>query len=333
MVLSALLTACVGGATPARDARAPASGEATVLVTSGVRYATAPPGWVDPTLDLYLPPDAGEPPLAVVLPDAGAEAGAPDYVELARALAARGVLVAVASWGVETPELRAVAGRPAEDLVAQTRQVTAEVTCALAAAAVRAGPGVGTPARPVVVVGHGAGANAAAMAILTTAPAFETCFVTAKAPSVAAASLWDGDWLGAVAEDSLGSDVAAFLAAYSPWPDVDSVRTSTFLEVGVNANRLEGQAVAVGPTSSYLTTRDPTASVTDDLTRVGAFDNGTIDAVDVTRGFSVGLEEAGVASRERELHGEGDPHSLGPRVRGLIVQSVVQLTTPEVGQR
>lgn len=326
--LSAVLSACSAGVSPEDEPTGSPSANQSVLVTSGVRYAGAPVGWSDPLLDLYLPVDAGDLPVALLVPDTGADARGVDYVRLARDLAARGVVAVVAHWGVESPELTAVAGRTVDDLVAQAHQVTAEVACAMRVAAGRIGPRVGTPARPLVLVGHGAGANAAAMAALTTAPPFDTCFVGGDAPRPSATILWDGDWLGAVADDALGTGAATFLPTYSPWPSVDSLRTSTFVEVGVNANRLEGLEVEAVPTTSYVTTRDPSGAMTADLERVEAFDDGSIDPVDVTRAFALGLRDGGVPSREREVHGEGDPDTLGPRVRALIVQSVVQLTRP-----
>ena len=200
--------------------------------------------------------------------------------------------------------------------------------CALRVTAAKVARDVGTPGRRLLVVGHGAGANAAAMAVLTPDPGFPGCFAAGEVPDVAAAVLWDGDWLGSAAGDALGTGAASFLDAYSPWPAVDELDTSVYVEVGVNANRLEGRAVEVRPSSSYLTMRDPDGSITEDLERVEAFADGAIDPVDVTRAFSVALRDGGVASRERELHGEGDPDVLGPRVRALIVQSVVQLTRP-----
>ena len=61
-------------------------------------------GWVRPVLDLYLPAEAGEPPLAVVVPDAVRTRGGSDYGGLARDLAHSGVAVGVVHWGVESPE-------------------------------------------------------------------------------------------------------------------------------------------------------------------------------------------------------------------------------------
>jgi hypothetical protein len=327
MVFSAVLAACSRGVGP--DDRPEASSPGGQPLTSfGVRYAAAPPGWAEPTLDLYLPTDAAEPPVAVIVPEPGADPKEPDYAELARDLAARGVVAAVVRWGVEGADLTAVAGRPVEDLVAQAEQTAAEVSCALSVAAAKVGGDVGTPERRLVVVGHGAGANAGAMAVLTTADPFVGCYAVRGAPEVSAAILWDGDWFGAVAGDLLGTRASSFLDAYSPWPSVDALEASTYVEVGVNANRLEGRAVEVRPTSSYVMGRDPDGTMTEDLEQVGAFGDGRLDAVDVTRAFAVGLRDAGVQSRERELHGEGDPDTLGPRVRALIVQSVVQLTRP-----
>jgi hypothetical protein len=295
-----------------------------VLLTTGIRYAQAPDGWRDPTLDLYVPADAGDPPLVVVVPEPGADPAV--YDALARDVADRGVAAAVVRWGVEDPALVTLAGRPADDVVAQVEQVDAEIGCALAAAAAQAGPGVGSPSRPLLVVGHGSGANAAGMAALTPVERFPGCFAPEGSPHVAAALLWDGDWLGAVAGDSLGPDTARFLAAYSPWPSVDTMPTTTYVEAGVNANRLEGQAVQAWPGSEYLTTRDPTGELTSDLRDVDAFADGAIDPVDVTRAFAVGMGNGEVVNREREVHGEGDPDTMGPRVRALVVESVVQLS-------
>ncbi len=298
-------------------------GSGPVLVTAGIRYAQAPDGWRDPTLDLYVPGDTGDPPLAVIVPEPGSDPAV--YETLARGAADRGVAAAVVRWGVEDPALVTLAGRSTPDVVAQTEQVNAEVGCAVAAAAAQAGPGVGSPTRPLLVVGHGSGANAAGMAALTPVGRFAGCFAPAGSPHVAAALLWDGDWLGTVAGDSLGPDAARFLAAYSPWPSVDTMPMTTYVEAGVNANRLEGQAVQAGPGSEYLRTRDPTGELISDLRDVDAFADGAVDPVDVTRAFAVGMGNGEVVNREREVHGEGDPDTLGPRVRAMLVDSVAQL--------
>lgn len=331
-LLSVLLAGCTapgpdGDGSGDALSRAP-TGSSRVLVTTGIRYAATSPGWADATLDLYLPSDTPGAPLSVVVPDAGAEPAAPEYADLARDLAARGVSAAVVRWGVQRQDLTTLAGRPVQALVAQTRSTAAEVSCALRVAAAKAGAGGGAPATPLVVVGHGAGANAAAMAVLASAAPFPTCFDDGDAPGVVAAVLWDGDWLAGLADDVLGAGTHPFVTAYSPWPSVDTLHTSTYVELGVNANRLEGRSVPASPTSSYLTTRDPSGTMTRDLEQVRAFDDGSLDPVDVTRGFEVGLRDAGVQTREQELHGEGDPDTLGSRARALVVQSVVELTRP-----
>jgi hypothetical protein len=330
-VLAATLAvagACGGGAPSDEVPTGSATTGGGVLVTTGVRYAAPPAGWVDPVLDLYAPADAGDAPVALVVPGPARAGASPDVVLLARDLAAQGVLAVVAHWGVERADLTAVAGRPLPEVTAQAEQTTAEVACALRAAVARTAVGQPGPDRPLVVVGHGVGADAAAMASLLPAPDFPTCFTAGVVPQVAAAVLWDGDWFGAALDVALGEGMSSFLPAYSPWPRVESLAMSTFVEVGVNANRLLGLAVDAGPTSSYVTVRDPAGAMTRDLEQVGAFDNGSLDPVDVARGFAVGLHRAGVQYREREVHGEGDPGTIGPRVRAMIVQSVVQLTTP-----
>ena len=329
-VVTVALSACSASGGPdgadGADAVSSASPPAEVLLTSGIRYAAAPDGWRDPTLDLYLPAEVGAPPLAVVVPDPDGDPAVDE--ELARGIAARGVAAAVVRWGVEDPALVTLAGRPVADVVAQAAQVNAEVGCALAAAAAQTGGRVGTDGRPLLVVGHGTGADAAGMAALIPPDPFDGCFAPGPAPHVAAALLWNGDWLGSVAGDALGTDAASFLAAYSPWPSVGALVTTTYVEVGVNANRLEGRSVETGPGSEYLTTRDPTGELTSDLREVDAFADGAVDPVDVTRAFAVGLARGDVAHREREVHGEADPDTLGPRARALVVEGVAQLARP-----
>jgi len=329
LAVAAAVVAAASACGPPGESAPGATGSsdpARVLVVSGTRYAAAPEGWRDAPLDLYAPAATGEPPLAVVVPDPGGDPAA--YDALARGIADRGVAVAVVRWGVEDPALVTLAGRPVDEVVAQLEQVSAEVGCAAAMAASLAGGGVGTPERRLLVVGHGVGANAAGMAALTPVAPFPGCFAQDPAPRVAAALLWDGDWLGAVAGDALGDDAARFLLAYSPWPSADALSTDTYVEVGVNANRLEGLEVAGGPGTEYLRTRDPTGALTSDLRAVGAFADGAVDPVDVTRAFAVALGDAEVVSREREVHGEGDPGTLGPRVRALVVEGVAQLARP-----
>ncbi len=320
-----LATAGCTAGPPGPDGRS-GSGSSGVLRTTGIRYATVPPGWRDPTLDLYVPGDTGEPPLVVVVPDAATGPQDPVYDALARAVAARGVAAAVVRWGVADPALVTIAGRPVDDVVAQVTEENREVACAVAVAADRAGRGVGSPSRPLLVVGHGDGANAAGMAALTAPGRLPSCFAPGGPPHVAAALLWDGDWLGAVAGDALGDGAGRFLAAYSPWPSVDTMSMTTYVEVGVNANRLQGLAVQATPGSRYLTTRDPSGQLTSDLRAVDAFADGALDPVDVTRAFAVGMGNGEVVNRESELHGAGDPSTLDPRVRALVVDSVVQLT-------
>ncbi len=324
LLLIGALAGCAGAGGPDAGGGT-TSRPAQVLVTEGVRYATAPEGWSDPTLDLYVPADAADPPLAVLVPDSGTPPGDPTAEALARGIAERGVAAAVVRWGVADPALATFAGRSVGEVVAQAEGGNAEVACALAVAAAQAGPGVGSADRPLVVLGHGAGANAAGMAALTPTPSDPSCFVPGDAPHVAAAVLWDGDWLGAVAGDLLGPEAARFLRAYSPWPSADTMSTTTFVEVGVNANRLTGRSVEATPTSAYVTDRDPDGELTRDLVAVEAFADGALDPVDVARAFSVGLGDGQVVNREREIHGEGDPDVLGPQVRSAIVESVVQL--------
>ena len=234
-----------------------------VLVYADVAYASAPAEWVRPVLDLYLPAEAGEPPLSVVVPDAGADPRGSDYAGLARDLARRGVAVAVVHWGVESPELTTVAGRPVDELVGQTSRTTAEVACALSVAAAQVGIREATSsAHPLVVVGHGLGANAAAMATLTTPHAFESCFAAARPPHVSAALLWDGDWLGARLGDVLSEDISGSSA---------TVRWTSRRAYGFNgpiscgpplALTLSIRKRAIWRNSASLSLRNPSASTT-----------------------------------------------------------------------
>ena len=76
LVVAAAVVAAVSACGAAGESGPTAVGSsspAQVLVVSATRYASAPEGWRDPTLDLYVPAEAGPRPLAVVVPDPGGD--------------------------------------------------------------------------------------------------------------------------------------------------------------------------------------------------------------------------------------------------------------------
>jgi len=326
----ALLAGLLAAACTTPDDGAPTGSPATpggpdVVVVRDEPYAAMAQGgpWMPAAMDVYAPRDAAGFDVVLVVPAAGVAAAGGEAEELGRVLAESGLTAAVATWGVPV-EQRIAAGAPVEDVVADVRRSTAMVGCALDYLAETTGQAADRDRR-LYVVGHHTGANAAEMATMADVDYLDGCLATPDDTVVTAAVLWDGDWLGTVAGDALGADAAPFLAAYSPWPSADTMSPRPYVEVGVNANRLEGQAVETEPGGEYVATRDPTGALTSDLRTVEAFEDGAVDPVDVTRAFAVGLGDADVAHREREVHGEGDPDTLGPRVRALIVEGVAQL--------
>ena len=140
-----LLTACGSGS---GDRQPTASGSANALVAPG-RTQEYLPGLTADIVDSATP---GPGPVVVLVPGGGWTSADPSgLVPLAASLAAAGMTVVLVTYRTATSGTYYPG--PLQD-----------VTCAVAFAAARATPGVAP--RPLVVVGHSAGANLAALAVL-----------------------------------------------------------------------------------------------------------------------------------------------------------------------
>jgi acetyl esterase/lipase len=334
VVLSGLvlvLAAC-GGTAPDGASNASSgspSPSRSVAVQHDVAYATVPEDWVPAAADVYQPTGASGSPVVVLLHGGGTTRTDFQYPEIATALAARGAVVVVPSWGPATsPGGRAGNGWPADRIVDEQRAVVAEVACAFAFA-VDTGRRLGGDASRLVVLGHSAGATLAAQVALHAMQPGPGCSVAGGTPTVHGMLLWDGDWLMSDETfDVIGPGLPALIAAYSPWPSVATTSTEATVTFAVTARSASSMFRAVDRTSTWLADRDASGTLTRDLEGTGALSDGQVDVTEVTTAFASALKGHGIASTTIRLDQTGTSHTT---LAAADLETVVTRTLASVG--
>jgi dienelactone hydrolase len=277
----------------------PVSGSATTTASpspphldADVPYATTPDGFLPATLDVYSPETADGAPVVVIVHGGGNNQDDDPYPQLAAALVEQGVVAIAANQGPTDPDLSMMEDDPAGVVATAVDEIGCAVTVAAAKAAE-----LGADTSRLVVVGHSAGANLGATAVLTPRTPLPGCAVADQMPDVTGLLLWEGDWFGSSAGEVLGKDTAAFVAAYSPWPSLGTVSTDIPIEL-VMADPDNGTYLSLPatPTSRFMRMRDPSGEMTSVLEQIGAFDDGELDVYESSEGFSRALTEHDIAN-------------------------------------
>ena len=311
-------------ATPAPPLASPRAGlspspaVAKVEVVKDVVYQSVP-GSTDPNatkrLDIYAPTGRQGGPAVVLFHGAGyskdgdreAAPGAPYILaEMAKALAARGAVAFVATWRnfvYDAPPLAAEAMR------AQFSEDADAGACAAAYALVHARE-YGADPDTLVLFGHSAGSNVAAMTGLTERGPLPGCAVPLAPFTADGLVLWEGNWLlSEDGYDDYGASLPTLLEAFTPWAHlataprvpVDLVTTRGMRRA---AYRMVWSADADG---GYLALRDPDGSLrlAERFASIGATDDREIDAGEVDQVLGAAMREAGLDAAVIQLeHGD-----------------------------
>jgi len=329
VLVAGLLAGCGGGATTGASVPSTVSPSA-VVVRSDVTYAApVPADWLPAALDVYASPGAKDSPLVVFLHGGGVTKTDLQYREIGKTLAARGAVVLVPNWGPTVfPGSRKDAGWAASAIVEEQRSVADEVACAVAFAVAHAAEYGADPAH-LVLVGHSAGASLAGEVALTPTRAFPGCAAAPVPATPRGIMLWDGDWLMTdTGLDVIGADLGALVPAYSPWPSLGGAHTTATVELAITPNSRTELTREATTSSDWLTTRDPTGAMTKDLAKLKAFDDGSIDIVDVTDGFSASLADHGIDNTILQLADSATGHTyLAPADFALMVNHILKLGT------
>lgn len=162
-------------------------------------------------LDVYAPAGANDLPVVVLLHGSPSAVSKSSLSGLAQKIAAGGFVVFVPSWG----HARRTAWT--YPTLAEARASNAEVSCALAFAAARAGE-YGGDADRLVLFGHSGGAMSGAVFAFAPAPLRDSCLAEGRVPDIAGLLTWDGDFLVADPEaDGLLRKAPELMSELVPW--------------------------------------------------------------------------------------------------------------------
>lgn len=280
-----------------------------VSVTSGLRYATEVPSfveWMDPVLDVYAPAGASALPLVVLLPAHGlTSTSSPAYEQFASAVAARGAVVVVADWSQrEDPPESFTDPAALQDLVDTDRAIAG---CAVAYAVAHAADYGADPAR-LVLAGELYGANMAGLIALEAPPAYPSCIVDSTWQARGLLGL-DGDWLaGMPAFDAI--PVAA-VGSLTPWPLLPSPEPHGVV-LAVAESAAEATRTCAGSEPPWLVDRDPDGTLRRWVGSVGALEDGCIDVGDGARALAAAIDDAGTPATVLELDNDGGGTTVDP---------------------
>jgi acetyl esterase/lipase len=239
----------------------PAPTPAAVALTTGIEYESADPRLPSQALDVHAPTAAGPWPVVVMLHggpgvlDRGWSAG------WASLVAAEGFVVFAPTWGVT--------GVEAMDLP-RHEQVDAlfrQAACAVAFARAHAAEYGGDPST-MILLGHSAGANAAATIAFNDLAPSDGCPAGDSVGPIGSIITYEGDWL---LHDPMWDQVIPHdpdvLQTVTPWKGLSAhPGIPVVMLVSEGSGGLVEVPVGDPPVDSWLTARDPVAMRTQFMT-------------------------------------------------------------------
>lgn len=297
-LLLAALPACGDVAEPSSTATATTL--STVVVATDISYGTASADRLAPVTDVYSPVAGDRLPVVVLLHGGGLNKDDPQYARIARAVADRGVVVAVPNWGPASglPPTTGSAQAATDDLDA--------AACALSYIVAHATEWRGDPTR-IVLFGHSVGANVASVLMFTyTRSVGDGCATPAQQWQPQAVVLWDGEL--AFLDQALFNgypELPELFAVMTPWSQVAAaiydgpvhvLATASFSEWAKNCKDM----------ATWTAQRDASGTLFDALARVDAAADGCVDNGEVGRALKEFLQQGAVPADYTELT---DPES------------------------
>ena len=283
LAMAGLAAACTGGA--ARSATPVATpSPATFTVQSDVSFESANPLNQPGVLDVYAPVDPGPWPVVVMFHGDPSFASKGSTTPFAQHVADRGFVVFAPTWGHS--------GGAAYDALSLPDRLGADLSqaaCAVAFAQRRAPDYGGDPER-VILFGHSAGGNIAAVLGFAAHEPTDGCLADERPAPVEAVVAFEGDWvLGDPSWDSALVDEPTIYAMLTPWLNLAD-------RPDLPLHLLASSAPGLGRTDGeWVEARDPSGSIRRAFDAIGALDDEY-----------VGLDEV-QAMLARMLEGEGHP--------------------------
>jgi acetyl esterase/lipase len=263
-------------------------GSPTVVVTRDLAYESVNPVLMPGVLSVYAPAKAGPWRVVVLLPPVAATAS--EYGRYARPVADLGFVVFVPTWGV------GMSGPPTYD---QAQAAASQAACAVEFARAHAAEYGGDPAT-MIVFGHSAGANTAAMVAFARPEPSAGCLVGATTGSIDALITWDGDWLlqtTFMGWDELLAADPRVMAATTPWTYLAGHKDLKVVLLGETEATADYDYDRPLPdpqaTDAYFAPRDPSGMLRRQLEANGALADGNLDVLESQRLLFSVLESQG----------------------------------------
>lgn len=320
-----------GSANPSSPGSATTEAGVPLTVTSDVRFAADAPAlarWSVPSFDVYAPTGRVDLPLVVVLPPHTLTKENAASVQLASALAERGMVAVVANWSQLDDPTGSFEDPAVLMEVARTGQSFAG--CAVSTAVSRAHEYGADPTR-LVLVGELFGANMASMVALGAADRYPGCVSTDGTWSASGFVGLNGDWL--VSFPLFDPVAGAAIETLSPWslfdraPEIPVVLAVT--EEAADLAQLCDEA------AGWLASRDATGSMGEQLEAVDATTDGCIDIRELAEAtaaemLSHGLEAEVVAldnpDAATRTGAGGHVVEFGPADLALLLAAITSVT-------
>jgi acetyl esterase/lipase len=272
---------------PVTATQTPAS-TPNVVTTSGLAYESVNTVFEAGMLAVYAPAKGGPWPVVVLLPPVGATTF--EYGQYARPVADLGFVVFVPTWGA------GMSGAPTHD---QAQAAASQAACAVEFARAHAAEYGGDPAA-MIVFGHSAGANTAAMVAFARPEPSAGCLVRAAPGAIDALVTWDGDWLlqtTYMGWDELLAADPRVMAATTPWTHLAAHKDLKVVLLGETEANADYDYDRPLPdakaTDAYFAPRDPSGALRRQLEASGALADGNLDVLDSQRLLFSVLESQG----------------------------------------
>jgi acetyl esterase/lipase len=245
------------------------------VATTDVPYEPATPLLKAELLDVYAPIRSGRSPVVVMFHADPASLSKDFLREHAQRVADLGFVVFVPAWG--DPPTGTSVERGAAPSYESLAAANAEAACAVAFARSHAAEYGGDPAT-MIVFGHSAGANTAAMVAFARPDPTAGCLGGQALGAIDALVTWEGDWiLGAPMWDDVLAVDPRVLEANTPWASIarhPDLRVVMLVSEGTEIGAREvGDPNAAG---SFLAVRDPSGALRERLAASGALADGRL---------------------------------------------------------
>ena len=270
--------------TMAADVATPAP-TPSVVVTSDIAYESVNTVLTPGVLDVYAPAEAGPWPVVVMF-HGGPPLTKANLIQKAQEVARRGFVVLAATWG---------AGGDFPPSYEELLAAQSQAACAVAFARTHAAEYGGDPVT-MIVFGHSAGANMAALAAFARPEPTAGCLGGSKLGPIDAVVTYEGDWVAMGPDVPWDSQMTAdprILDSYTPWTFLSEHPDLRVVMLVSEDPGVEHRVPDAAAVESFIAVRDPSGDLRAYLEADDAFADGVFDLAETQQVLFSALQAQG----------------------------------------